>query len=397
MVGKILSKSSNDWNFFFLKFQSLELFNGTLYSVAGGDYFLRLTPPKVPMTASPEPESESIKRKRLTNGKPTIADVAKLADVSVATVSYVLNNRSTEVSPRTAERVMQAVREIGYVKNLAAAALSGQRSKLIAVIIPGLYEQEQSADDHELNPFYGEFIFRLEHEARAHGYALCVHGGREKDYVNFLIQRNVDTAVLVGVPEAGLPGALDRERIHCILYDSFEDDIRHGHVRTNEVKGGYLAAERLIDIGRRRLAFAGEMQAGLTHDVIAMRYRGASKACELAEITPIEPVDVKTSFEEGYRAAERLVKMKADGIVAPADFLAAGILDGLADLGVKVPDDIAVVGYDNLPISRLIRPRLTTIDQGLAEKVKAVVALIRERAGGIVRTIDPHLVVRETA
>ncbi len=340
------------------------------------------------LTTVPEP---------IKNGKPTIADVARRSGVSVATVSYVLNNRSSEVSRGTADKVMKAVQEIGYVKNLAAAALSGQKSKLIAVIIPGLHEHEQISDDHEINPFYGEFIFRLEHEARTHGYALCVYGGREKDYVQFLIQRNVDAAVLVGVPDAEWPAVLDRENIQGIFYDSFEEDIRHNHVRTDEVKGGYLAAERLIEIGRRKLVFAGDMQSGLVSDVNAMRYRGACKACEMAEVEPIEAIEVKTSFEEGYRAAEKIARMKANGVVAPADIIAAGLIDGLQSLGLKVPRDVAVVGYDNLPISRLVRPRLTTIDQGLADKVKTVVAMIRSRERGVVKTVDPRIVIRESA
>lgn len=349
------------------------------------------------MTPQNKENPEAVKTKRVTNGKPTISDVARLSGVSVATVSYVLNNRTSEVSTATAERVMKAVQEIGYIKNLAAASLSGQKSKLIAVIIPGIYEHETLTDEHEINPFYGEFIFRLEHEARSQGYALCVHGGMEKDYIRFLIQRNVDIAVLVGVSEAGLSATFDRENIYCILYDSFEEDIKHSHVRTNEMKGGYLAAERLIDIGRRKLVFAGDMQSGLVNDVNAMRYRGARKACEMAEAEPIEVLEVKTSYEEGVKAAEKIVKMKVTGVVAPADIIAAGILDGLQALNVRVPQDIAVVGYDNLPVSRLVRPRLTTIDQGLTEKVRAVVAMIRNREQGLIKVVDPHIVIRESA
>jgi DNA-binding LacI/PurR family transcriptional regulator len=332
-----------------------------------------------------------------TGGKPTISDVAKLSGVSVATVSYVLNNRASEVSRATADRVLKAIQEVGYVKNLAAAALSGQMTQLIAVIIPGLYEHDVGADDHGINPFYGEFIFRLEHEARAHGYALCVHGGREKDYVRFLLQRGVDTAVLVGVSGAGLPTVLDRENIHCILYDSFGENIRHSLVRTNEVKGGYLAAERLIDLRRRRIVFAGNMETGLVNDINSMRYRGALKACEMAEVPPIEAIEVKPSFEDGFRAAEQIIEMKADGVVAPADIIAAGVIDSLLTKGIRVPEDVAVVGYDNLPIATLVRPRLTTIDQGLGDKVKAVVAMIRSRDKGQIKIMDPHVVIRESA
>lgn len=327
-------------------------------------------------------------------GKPTITDVARLAGVSVATVSYVLNGRTTEVSRDTALRVTQAVRDLGYVKNLAAASLSGKKTRLIAVIIPGI---GGIAEGGELNPFYGEFIFRLEHIAREKGYGLCVHGGGEKDFVEFLIQRGVETAVLVGMPEWELPTELERNDIRCVLYDSFSDDAKYGQVRTDEIKGGYLAAERLIDIRKRNLVFAGEVKSNRMVDVVAMRMRGASRACEMAEIDPIRHLSVEVSYEAGAAAADKIIQMGADGVVATADIMAAGLMEGLQLRGVRIPEDVAVVGYDNLPICRFLRPRLTTIDQGLGEKVRAVMSMIESREQGLIKIIGPNIVIRESA
>jgi len=327
-------------------------------------------------------------------GKPTVTDVAKLANVSVATVSYVLNGRFSEVSEDTAARVRKAVKELGYVKNLAAAALSGQKTKLIAVIIPEISDLSGSS---EINPFYGEFIFRLEHIARKKGFGLCVSGGDEKDYVNFLLQRGVDTAVLVGMSEWELPSALEKNDIHCVLYDSFHDDARHSQVRTDEIKGGYLAAERLIDIRKKNIVFAGDIRSDRSVDVVSMRYRGAKKACEMADVNPIKHLEVKVSYEDGLRAADKIIAMGADGVVTTADIVAVGLMEGLQIRGVKIPGDIAVVGYDNLPISRITRPRLSTIDQGLAEKVQAVMSMIESREQGLIKIIAPNIVVRESA
>jgi len=327
-------------------------------------------------------------------GKPTISDVARFAGVSVATVSYVLNNKLSEVSSATVDKVNLAVKELGYVKNLSAAALTGQKTKLIGVIIPGICALDNL---DEINPFYGEFIFRLEREIRSKGYGLCVHGGQEKEYVNFLLQRGVETAVLVGLSDVDLPAALEKNNIRCVLYDSFDDDTRHNQVRTNEIKGGYLAAERLLDMGKRSLVFAGNIPEADGDDVIAMRFRGARKACEMAEINPIRPLPVDVTFEGGYSAAGGLIDMKADGIVTPADIVAAGICAGLQDMGVSIPDEVAVMGYDNLPIARAVRPQLSTIDQGLGEKVKAVMAMIESREDGLIKVIAPHVVIRQSA
>lgn len=330
------------------------------------------------------------------SNKPTIADVAKLAGVSAAAVSYVLNRRLNEVSPQTAERVMAAVRELGYVKNLAAASLTGQKSRMIAVLIPSLFDPQAVGNEPPINPFFGEFLIRLEAECQGRGYALCFHTGRQEDNVHFLLERNMDAAILVGFSEWDLPGLLQRRDINFILYDSFGDDASHSHVRTDEVKGGYLSAERLIDIGKRKLVFAGGKPVEESHNVPTARFRGARRACEAAGAT-LTPLEVAVSYDSGLYAAAKIIEMGADGVVTGADIIAAGLVDGLQRLGKSIPDEVAVMGYDNLPICQYVHPRLSTIDQGLREKVKAVVDLVEEPRPGTVRIVDPTRIERESA
>lgn len=342
-------------------------------------------------------EAAPRRRRRSDRGphKPTIADVARVAGVSAAAVSYVLNGRTQEVSQQTAERVMRVVREMGYVKNMAAAALTGQKSRMIAVILPGLYDPQASGDP-SINPFFGEFLVRLEAEARSRRYTLCFYSGREEDYVHFLLERNMDAAVLVGFSEWDLPGVLQRRDVRCILYDSFGQDTLHSHVRTDEVKGGYLAAERLMDIGKRSIVFVGAQPTENSNNVPSSRYRGALKACQMAGAT-LERLDVATSYEAGVAAAQALVEMKADGVVCTADIIAAGLVEGLDRIGTSIPDEMAVMGYDNLPVCTYTRPHLSTIDQGLRAKIRAVMDLVEKPEPGLVRVIDPTLVVRESA
>lgn len=350
------------------------------------------------MLMSNKPAEVATRRRRRTDRgphKPTIADVAKVAGVSAAAVSYVLNGRTQEVSQATAERVMRVVRELGYVKNLAAAALTGQKSRMIAIIMPGLFDP-QASGDQSINPFFGEFLVRFEAEARSRRYTVCFYSGREEDYVHFLLERNMDAAVLVGFSEWDLPGVLQRRDVRCILYDSFGQDTQHSHVRTDEVKGGYLAAERLMDIGKRRIVFAGAQPIEQSNNVPSARYRGALKACQAAGAT-LDRLDIATSYEAGVMAARTLVDLGADGVVCTADIIAAGLVEGLARIGKSIPDEIAVMGYDNLPVCTYTRPHLSTIDQGLRAKVKAVMDLVEQPAPGAVRVIDPVLVVRESA
>lgn len=347
-------------------------------------------------STSSGPLGKAGRRHVRTNGKPTISDVAREAGVSSAAVSYVLNRRLNEVSAETAERVMKAVRDLGYVKNLAAAALTGQKSRMMAVIIPSLFDPQAAGEEPPINPFFGEFLIRLETEARARNYALCFHTGRQEENVNFLLERNMDAAVLVGFSEWDLPTVLQRRDIPCVLFDSFGDDAVHSHVRTDEVKGGYLSAERLIDIGKHQLVFAGGRPAEDSGNVPTARYRGAKRACDAAGAA-LEILEVATSFDAGVYAAQKVVDLGATGVVTTADVVAAGLVDGLQRLGKSIPDEIAVMGYDNLPICQYAQPRLSTIDQGLREKVRAVMDFVEEPQAGAIRIIDPTLVVRESA
>jgi LacI family transcriptional regulator len=326
----------------------------------------------------------------------TIHDVARRAGVSIATVSNVLKGRASEVSEPTAERVRRVVEQMGYVKNLNAAALSSRRSGLIGAILIGVFDPYSKEPDPEVNPFYGEFVFRLEHELQAQGDTLCIYAGREEAYVNFLLERNLDGAILVGVIAKDLPTVLERRDARLVLFDSFVHHRVHMRVQTDELKGGAMAAEFLIARKRKHLVFVGGAVRDFPSNIPAIRFQGASRACDQSGHRLLL-VEEWTSFEGGRRAAHRVLELKADGVIASADIMAAGLIRGLQEAGAKVPDDVAVVGYDDLPIARYVSPPLTTIRQGLPEKVRAAVELLRDGEKGEVRVIKPHRVVRESA
>ncbi len=328
--------------------------------------------------------------------KPTIADVAREVNVSVATVSNVLNKNFDEVSQTTADRVLLKIREMGYVKNMTASALSGRASKMIAVVISGVFDPHSNQDSPEINPFYGEFLFRFEHQARAEGYSLCVYAGREEEYVNFLLQRHIDAAVILGVTQADLPSVLTRHDVPLVLFDSFIDSTDQMSVSTDEVNGGELSANRLISTGHKKLAFVGGAVVDFPNYIPAIRYRGAKKICDQAGI-PLDLVEIWTSYSGGVQAAARVKELKADGVVTTADVIAAGVIHGLQDAGLRVPDDVAVMGYDNLPISSMMRPTISTIDQRLNAKIRSVMDHIMHRSPGPHLSFAPRLVLRQSA
>lgn len=329
-------------------------------------------------------------------GTITIHDVARRAGVSIATVSNVLKGRTSEVSEPTAERVRRVVEQMGYVKNLNAAALSSRRSGLIGAILIGVFDPYSKEPDPEVNPFYGEFVFHLERELRTSGDTVCLYAGPEEGYVNFLLERNLDGAILVGVVARDLPLVLEKRGPRLVLFDSFLHHRSFMRVQTDELKGSAIAAEFLIARNRKRLAFLGGAVREAPSSIPAIRFQGAERACDAAGCRLLL-VEAATTFQGGRSAARRIMELKADGVVVSADVMAAGLIRGLQEAGAKVPDDVAVVGYDDLSIARMVSPPLTTIRQGLPEKVRAAVDLLKNGEKGEVRIIKPHLVVRESA
>lgn len=328
-------------------------------------------------------------------GKPTIKDIARDTGVSTTTVINVLKGRDTEVSEATALRVRRRAGELGYVRNLTAASLVSRRSHAIALIVVNAYKPLNEEQEGDINPFYGDLILRLEHQARKRGYMLSLYGGSEEDYVDFILQRNVDAAILLGIRRPELPRTVARQGVPVLLIDSAIDDPHCIQVRTDEVRGGELAAEHLLARGCRPLMFVGNTRHP-PQTMPSLRLKGAQNAATRQGVE-LHKTDCLATFEEGVRVAGQIAESGATGVFAAADNLAAGLITGLMDRGVRVPEDVAVVGYDNLLIARMIRPKLTTVDQKIGEKTRALLDLIENGRPGQKRIIQPELVVRESA
>ncbi len=330
-----------------------------------------------------------------TRKKPTIKDVAREAGVSATTVLNVLGGRVAETSAETAERVSQKAKELGYVRNLTAAALTGRGSNAFALIITKAYQPLTPEQESDINPYYGEFIIRLEYEARKAGLTFSLFGGDEEDYLNFVLERNLDAAVLMGIHKIDLPRAIAQRGVPVILLDSAVHEEQAVSIRTNDLRAGEMAAMHLLSQGRRVLGFVGDIEQPPDAPP-SLRRIGVQNVCREAGIDLI-PLHCIATVEEGRRAATDIVRLGLNGVIAAADNLAAGIVSALPALGKHVPRDVAVVGYDNLLIARLAQPPLTTIDQGLGEKVRTIIAMIKEHKPGSIRLIEPTLVVRESA
>jgi len=328
--------------------------------------------------------------------KPTIKDIARDTGVSTTTVLNVLGKKSSEVSEATAEIVLKKAAELGYVRNLTAASLCGRGSThAFALIITKAYKPLTASQESDINPYYGEFILRLEHEARKSGLMLSLYGGSEEDYVNFVLQWNLDAAVLLGIQKPDVPRIIAHRGIPVILIDSAFEDPQFICVRTDDLYAGKMATEHLIKRGCKSIAFVGSTEQH-PNSGPSRRLRGVKETCKHARVK-FKPINQIATFESGVEAAGIIAAGGIDGVVAAADNLAAGIIHGLASKNIRIPKDVAVIGYDNLLVSRMTRPTLTTIDQGMSEKVKRIVELIKSGHPGRTHLIQPTLVIRESA
>lgn len=332
----------------------------------------------------------------LPRSKPTIRDIARQVGVSTTTVINVLKGRTSEVSPATKTRIEKTVKRLGYVKNLTAASLSTRRSNVIALVIAGAFEKVPLFPNLEINPFYGDFVLRLEHEARARGYSISLYAGEEDGALPFLLQRQYDAVLVLGVASPSLPTAIARHQLNQILIDSFVDRDDLTRVCADEELGGSLAAQHLVARGCRNLAFVGDVQAHWSTLIPTIRHRGALAVCRKARV-PLTVVKTPTSFNAGVAAAEQIRAGGHDGAIVAADVIAAGLVQGLRHAQVDVPGRVAVVGYDNLLVARMCLPTLTTVDQRLDDKIRAALDLVQNPASGALVLVKPELVVRESA
>ncbi|GGZ16849.1 LacI family transcriptional regulator [Streptomyces olivaceoviridis] len=322
---------------------------------------------------------------------PTIRDVAERAGVSKSLVSLVLRG-SGPVRPEKREAVLRAVRELGYRPNAAARSLSEQRTRTIGVLLDDLR-----------NPWFVELLDGLNsllHAAGLHMLLADARLGRRMghDLAEPFLDLGVDGLVVVGtVPDAGGLGALAR-RMPVVVAGAREAqppgvDVVAG----DDERGARLATEHLLGLGHRRIAhLAGHGAVG------ALRRRGFETAMRAHGAEPlVEPGDL--TEEGGYRGTVRLLSRpdRPTALFAVNDMAAVGALSAAGEVGLRVPGELSVTGYDNTSISRLRHLWLTTVDTAPHEVGRRAARCLLDRferpgGEGRVRLATPTLEIRGT-
>jgi LacI family transcriptional regulator len=327
----------------------------------------------------------------------SIKDVAALAQVSVGTVSNVMN-RPDKVAPATVERVVAAIDELGFVRNDAARQLRAGRSRSIGLLVLDVR-----------NPFFTDVARGAEQRAATDHLSILLgnsddDASRESGYLDLFEQQRVHGVLITPVDDVSrrLEGLRSRG-IPAVLVDRPSDGSDFSSVSVDDVAGGSLAVTHLLESGRRRIAFVG---GPTSVRQVADRLEGSRRAVAQHPDASLEVIETAAlTVLEGRAAGEALrdrpAAARPDAIFAANDLLAVGVLQALVMLGsVAVPDDIAIIGYDDIDFSAATVVPLSSIRQP-SELIgrRAVELLLAEVEGSEEReqvVFQPELVVRES-
>ncbi len=336
----------------------------------------------------------------MPNRRVTIEDVARVARVSPATVSRALKD-SPLISRDTRRRVARAARRLGYVPNQAARSLVTRTTRTLGLMIPDVTD-----------PIHGQVATGFQQEAAAHGYTVMMANGfadaaAERRGLRVFLAQRADGVALMG-------SVLRQPRVRAFLKPApvvfingehptlagYQGDLAAGCIRANDVDGMKDVVRHLLEAGYRRLGYLnGPAQASnaTRRDAVvrALKTAGAKSPIEFASAGPARSPDGAIAA-----AAVRIARERPDALICYDDKLALNTIDALRAVGVRVPADMAVVGFDDIPFAAIANPRLTTVAQRSVEMGRAAATMLcRSLDTGVLPpsvTLPVQLVVRES-
>ena len=317
------------------------------------------------------------------NSVPTIVDVARMAGVSIKTVSRVVNVEAG-VHEETRVRVQEAVQRLNYRPKLSARSLAGARSFLI-----GLFYYDPQAS------YAGNVQRGATRACRAAGYHLLVESlDREAQDINDQVQRS-----LVALRPDGViltPPLCDNEDVLATLAASNTPvvrlsprDYRGVHVRIDDRLAAEELTRLLIGLGHERIGFLGGPEDQIASE---RRYEGFVSALGAARLKPFWVGQGDFTFDTGVQAAHQLhgLAERPTAVFAANDYMALGLIAGAESLGLSIPGDLSVVGFDDAPAATLVWPSLTTVRQPLEQMAELAVQLLLAPSGQAVSCVLPH-------
>ncbi len=327
--------------------------------------------------------------------RATIKDVAALAGVSAATVSRVLDDRP-EISAETKEKVREACRCLGYVPNAAARGLTGRRTNVIGMVIPDVS-----------NPYFSGMVTAIERRAAQEGFRVMLSNSmrseeQELRAIDHFLARQIDGLLVAAIsPQSqARHGALIRG-LPCV-YIGVNHSEACSYVMSANTAGAYAATRYLLGLGHRDILFFGGRETSRTRE---LRIKGFYRAMAEEGLKGRDLVavgDVRQLRQWSYERALELFQSNSvpQAIFAFSDITALKIMEAAEERGIRIPQDVSLVGYDNISFAALPRIDLTTVSQRKFRAGEiAVTRLLEQIHGKKGRTVDllqPELVVRST-
>lgn len=325
----------------------------------------------------------------------TISDVAQAAGVSVATVSRVINGNAN-VSPETLEKVQKAIQNLNYRPNLLGRDLRRTKSERVLVLLPSIS-----------NPFYSEIVKGIEDVANESGYSIMLCNTdsdikREKKYIKMLKSRLADGAILMA-SEMNCEELTElSEEVPMVQCCEYKEGIPVPHVSIDNEKAAYKAVKHLISLGHRKIAFIGANNQFLSS---FLRKKGYLRALaeENIEHNPAYVCYGDYSYKSGLRNMKKLLDMKErpTAVFCISDIMAIGAIRSAMEEKLKVPEDLAVCGFDNIYFSRMFTPSVTTVSQPMYDlgctAMELLIKMIEKKsteAGH--RFLEHELIIRES-
>jgi DNA-binding LacI/PurR family transcriptional regulator len=328
--------------------------------------------------------------------KVTINDVAREAEVSIATVSKVINNKG-KISDKTRKKVIQVIKNLHYQPNLVASALKGKGTFTIALLIP-----------HVDNPVYAQYLKYIEERGQELGFSVVMcstdnNPDKEAKHITLLKQKNVDGFIIASkFRNETVLNELVKEKtpVAFIAYERLEFPI--DSVTVNDYLGGYQATEYLISLGHRKIGVITEEAMSCKERVRGYRQALMDNGINFDESLVLMCGGTGT-FEEAELQAGKLLnhKQRPTAIFGCNDILAVGAMLAARACGVMIPDELSLIGFDDTVMCKIVNPQLSSISMPVKEVGRRVTDLLIEKIEKGERAkqsilLSPELVIRDT-
>ena len=325
----------------------------------------------------------------------TIKDVAAMAGISYTTVSHVVN-KTRPVSEPVRLKVEEAIARLDYVPSAVARSLKAKSTATIGLLVA-----------NSLNPYFAELARGSEDYCERNNYCVILCNcdddpDKQRNYVRVLLEKRVDGLVVASAGgDLGLASGLTGVRTPMVIVDRSLEGIDADLVRIDHEQGAYLATRHLLDLGHRAVACIG---GPAITSVAQLRLAGYLRALSEAGITPQAHWMVESDFSctGGYEAANRLLAADPPSAVfACNDMMGIGVLRAAAERQIRVPEQLSVIGFDDVQMSRYVYPALTTVGQSILQLGETAAQVLLRRIATPGRSVEqlivaPSLVLRES-